>query len=295
MKRLFAVLLFAVLLCVMGGCAGQKTQQDELTFTMDNYPVIEGSTANLPLGHALARHFLGMTQEEAESFVRFNKTDEAYWRLLNKDCDLLIVYEASEETKEFLDEQEAEFDYYEIGLDALVFIVSTQNPVKSVAAEDIVSIYSGKTTNWKDLGGDNLDIVAFQRPDGSGSQTMMQKLVMKDTEMMEAPTDWIYSDMMGLIEGLAEYANEKNAIGYSVFYYANYMYSKPDLQFLAVNDIVPSNDAIQDGSYPFVNPFYAVVRSDERKDSPARQLAEWLSTPNGKALMEQAGYVPTKE
>ena len=292
MKKWFTVFLCIALLVVLGGCAKSK-DQFEPTFTMDTYPIIDGSTANLPLAHALAQHFLGMTQEESESFVRFNKTDEAYWNLLYGYCDLVLAYEASSGMKRTLHDQKAEFDYYEIGLDALVFILSAQNPIESLSQEQIVSIYSGQTTNWKDVGGEDLGIVAFQRPDGSGSQTMMQKLVMGNQEMMEAPADWIESEMGGLIEVLQEYSNERSAIGYSVFYYAYYMYSKPDLKFLKIDGVEPSNKSIQDGSYPFVNPFYAVVRSDERKDSPARQLAEWLSSASGKELMEQAGYVPT--
>lgn len=102
---------------------------------------------------------------------------------------------------------------------------------------------------------------------------------------MEAPTELAPAEMGELIERLAEYNNAGNALGYSVFYYASYMYEKPGLKFLAVDGVAPTDETIADGSYPFLNDFYAVIRADEPAGSPARQIAEWLQTDEGKALI----------
>lgn len=68
-----------------------------------------------------------------------------------------------------------------IGRDALVFLTNEKNPVKSLSRQQVSRIYSGAVTNWKELLGDDREIRAFQRPKDSGSQNLMEKLVMKGT------------------------------------------------------------------------------------------------------------------
>jgi len=298
MKKLLAALLCVFFICSLAGCLKDTSEPpaNELSLTLENYPVIDGSTANLPLAYALAQHFLGMTLDEAESFVNFNTTDFAYMNLADGACDLVLAYEASVTTIQWIEENEyydSEFDYYPIGRDALVFIVSQLNPVESLTAQQVADIYAGDITNWKEVGGEDKEIVAFQRPEMSGSQTMLKKLVMNGRPLMDAPTELVESEMGGLIEALDRYSNEANAIGYSVYYYANFMYAKPNLRFLSIDGVAPTNETIKSSEYPYINEFYAVVRKSEPADSPARQLAEWLSTADGKALMEQTGYVTT--
>ena len=95
-----------------------------------------------------------------------------------------------------------------------------------------------------------------------------------------------------LIENVASYSNAENAIGYSVYFYARNMYSMPNLKFVSVDGAQPSPQTIRDGSYPFVNPFYAVIRSDEPADSYAKKLYDWLASAPGQQLIEKLGYVP---
>ncbi|MCL1804326.1 MAG: substrate-binding domain-containing protein [Eubacteriaceae bacterium] len=300
MKK-FAILLAALML-VASGCGGERrppntqggnnsTVAPQLSFTEENYPRIDGSTANIPLAEELLKIFLGYTDEQAEDAVDFRTTPYAYMNLANKECELLLVYEASEETKSYLEGLGADFEYYPIGLDALVFIVNENNPVNNLTSEQIKAIYTGDIKNWSEVGGEDAEILAFQRDATSGSQALMDKLVMQGTPMAQAPMELMPSAMGMLIEQLAEYSNESTAIGYSVYYYASLMYTKPELKFIDVNGVKPSNDTIKSNGYPYTNSFFAVIRSDEPEDSPARQMAEWLCTSEGKAVIEQCGYV----
>ena len=114
--------------------------------------------------------------------------------------------------------------------------------------------------------------------------------------MMDAPTEFVPSEMGELIDRLGEYDNGGGAIGYSVYYYASLMYSRPGLKFVGVGGVQPSNESIAAGDYPYTNAFYAVLRADEPQDSPARVLARcWLRGADGRALIEQCGYVPAAE
>ena len=262
-------------------------------FTFDEYPAVDGSTANLPLMAAVLARVTGMELADAEAHTTCSTTPYAYESLVNGEADLLLVYEAAEETKQMIEDSGVSLDFIPIGRDALVFIVNESNPVAGLTVSQLTDIYTGKTTNWRQVGGEDNDIAAFQRSSDSGSQALFMKLLMKGRTPMQAPTEFYPTEMGALIEALAEYNNAGNAIGYSVYYYANYMYAKPGLKFLAVNGVVPSDETIASSRYPFVNEFYAVVRSDEPADSPARQIANWLATEQGKELIREAGYVPT--
>ena len=196
--------------------------------------------------------------------------------------------------KEELAEADAKLEQKAIGRDALVFIVNEENPVQSLTQQQLRDIYAGRITSWKDVGGADSPIVAFQRGVDSGSQTLFKKLLIDkgDGQLMAAPTELAPADMGGLVDSIAEYNNSANAIGFSVYYYIDQMYSQPGLRLLRVDGVMPSNDTLADGSYPLCNDFYAVIRPDAAADSPERQLYDWLDTEAGQACIKKAGYVP---
>ena len=265
--------------------------------SIDAFPITDGSTACIPLIAQIMADATGMDLETAQSCVNTNTTAWA-WRNLSLYGDnegnatkLIIAYEAPESVKEEMASEGAPLDQKAIGRDALVFIVNEDNPVQSLSQQQLRDIYAGKITNWNEVGGTDSPIVAFQRSEDSGSQTLFQKLLIQGGELMEAPTELAPTEMGGLVDSLAEYNNSANAIGFSVYYYIDQMYSKPGLRLLAVDDVLPSNDTIADQSYPLCNEFYAAVRQDSPEGSPERKVYDWLSTDAGRACIERSGYV----
>ncbi|MDE7300037.1 MAG: substrate-binding domain-containing protein [Lachnospiraceae bacterium] len=254
------------------------------------YPVVDGSTATLPLSKALYQLATGADAEAAERAIAHTKTTNSYYRLYDGEADLLIVYEPPQEIIDRMKEEALLVK--PIGLDALVFMANAANPVVSLTTEQLVDIYAGRIKNWSEVGGADDRLLAFQRPAGSGSQTLMQKLVMGDTPMEEGDNVVRYHSMSDILEGMISYTGEDNTLGYSVFYYANFMYSLPELRFMGVNGVLPSTQTIYDGTYPFVNAFYAVIRPDEAADSSARRLFDWLTGEAGQQLVLDLGYVP---
>lgn len=262
----------------------------------EEFPVIDGSTATLPLSQAVYRLAAGATAQEAEAHIQHNKTTQAYLNLIQgRDVDLVIANEPGESVKESLERNGDNIVIKPIGRDALVFMANGKNPVNTLTQQQVLGIYTGTFTNWKELGGRNQEIKAFQRPRSSGSQNLMEKLVMKGNKMADGPSEYVFSEMEGVIGGLASYDNTGEALGYSVFYYAKNMYEKPELKFMGIDGVVPSNDTIRNGSYPYANNFYAAIRKDEPKDSQAYQLFEWLTSDDGQALINALGYVGIKE
>ena len=239
----------------------------------------------------------GLDLETARSAVTTNTTAQA-WRNLGlygnnygDSVKLIIAYEAPESVKEELKADGDPLEQKAIGRDALVFIVNEDNPVQALTQQQLRDIYAGKITNWKDVGGKDQAIVAFQRGEDSGSQTLFKKLLIQGGELMTPPSELAPAEMGELVDSIADYNNSANAIGFSVYYYIDQMYSKPGLRLLTVDGVTPSNDTLADGSYPLCNDFYAVIHPDAAADSPERRLYDWLDTDAGQDCIKKSGYV----
>lgn len=263
----------------------------------EEFPKVDGSTATIPISQAMYRMATGASQKEAEAAITHGKTTQAWLSLIEGEdywdggSSLVIAYEPGDAVQKALKEAGDNIIMKPIGRDALVFLANRSNPVHSLTDRQIVDIYSGKTANWKDVGGKDSRIQAFQRPENSGSQNLMDKLVMKGKQMAAAPKDQVVSEMGELLEEVSAYDDTGEALGYSVYYYARNMYQKPELTFMAVNGVMPSNETIRDKSYPFVNDFYAAIRADAPKDSREYELFEWLTGEDGQSLINGLGYV----
>ena len=265
-------------------------------FTPEDFPKLDGSTACIPLMAQMMADTTGIDLEAAQSATSVSTTAYA-WESFGLYPDeestarMLVVYEAPDSVKEELEEANVQLEQKAIGVDALVFIVNEDNPVTNLTQQQLKDIYAGKITNWKEVGGKDLDIVAFQRRADSGSQTLFKKLLIQDGELMDPPTELAPTAMGELVDSLAAYNNTANAIGFSVYYYIDQMYSQPGLRLLAVDDVTPSNDTIADESYPLCNEFYAVIHPDAAADSPERILYDWLDTDAGQDCIKKSGYV----
>lgn len=290
MKRVFSLLLVCALLAVLAVPAQADTEA--YSFTQDTFPRMDGSTSMVPLGQAIASVLLGIPREEAAGLIRFNRTTQSFRNLSWGDCDIVIAAEPKNEV--FQEMREAAFPYLmeTIAREALVFVVNESNPVNSLTSDQLRGIYSGEITNWKEVGGEDLPIEAFQRNAAAGSQVMMEKLVMQGTPMMEAPLTHVPAEMAGLIEAVKNYDNSANAIGYTVFYYAADMQMAQGLKILRVDGIQPSVETIQSEEYPFINGYYCCISAAADRSSPEYQLFRWLISEEGQKLLALEGYVP---
>lgn len=267
-----------------------KLWESSLHLDAKNYPRVDGSTATLPLAVYVRSKITGETLEQSDTFTRFTKTSNAWMALSAGQTDLLIVYEAADETKAQLESSGVKLKAVPIGVDALVFLTNQGNPVGNLTKQQILDIYTGKIKKWSEVGGQDADIIPYQRPGASGSQALMVKLVMGGTPLMEAPSVLKPAEMGELIDAVAQYENTSNALGYSVFYYVKNMYQVAGIKVLSVDGIEPTDQTIGQQRYPYTNAFYAVIREDEPADSAAHKLFDWLTGGEGQRATTDAGY-----
>lgn len=293
---------------------------DEIMFSVQNYPRVDGSTSAHPLGVLVACKLTGtpcvwfeygrtrrlwpvilndvQKQQRAvhpeihDALNRktfHNGTHKSYVSLVSHEADMIFVARQPSEDELMLAEQKGvEFEIRPVALDAFVFLVHSDNIVKSLSLQQIRDIYSGKITNWKQVGGADQNINAYQRNRNSGSQETMIKLVMKETKMI-SPVEMIGLSMQGPYNFLAK---DKNGIGFTFFYYNSRMSPDPRIRPCAVNNILPGSETIASREYMFVTEVYVVNLKGLAKESASMRLREWLISSQGQKVVAESGYVP---
>ena len=298
-KKIINILLIIVMILVVIACViGYMyfTQEKEITsnnngaiFSNENYPKIDGSTATLPLAEAFKSNFTGTDIKEVE--VKHSKTHNAYVNLINGQTDLILVTYPSEDEINLAEEKNVELEIVPIVKEAFVFFVNKDNKVNNLSLTQIQEIYSGKIKNWKQVGGADAQIMAFQRPENSGSQSGMISLVMKGKKLAKPTTETVALSMADIIDVISDYNNKDTAIGYSYYYYATTMYTSDTMKLLAIDGVEPTYDNIKNGLYGIQTAYYAVIRKDEPENSNARKLLNAMKSERGQNVAKEAGYV----
>lgn len=252
-------------------------------------PVIDGAAAFFPVYSAFVNAVYPDTTELYDGVFEYNNTPGGYQLLAEKGIDIFLGVYPSEEQKAYAEECDTTFVYTPVGTEAFVFFVHKDNPIDNLTTEQIKGIYSGEITNWKQVGGKNEEIAAFQRNEGSGSQSMLQRF-MGDTPIMEAPTEMVNSMMSGIIEKVSDYRSKSNSIGFSFRFYVEGIIQNPDIKMLSVDGVAPTAENIRNGSYPIVTPMYAVTY-EENTNENVDLLLQWILSEEGQYIIEETGYV----
>ena len=265
-----------------------KIDSKTLKLTED-LPRIDGAAAFFPVYSAFVNAVYPETTELYDGVFEYNNTPGGYQLLAEKGIDLFLGVYPSEEQKAYAEECDTTFVYTPVGTEAFVFFVHKDNPIDNLTTEQIKGIYSGEITNWKQVGGKNEKIAAFQRNEGSGSQSMLQRF-MGDTPIMEAPTEMVNTMMSGIIEQVSNYRSKSNSIGFSFRYYVEGIIQNPDIKMLSVDGVAPTAENIRNGSYPIVTPMYAVTY-EENTNENVDLLLQWILSEEGQYIIEETGYV----
>ena len=254
-------------------------------------PKLDGATALYPVYAAFARatYPAEILQEKRLTYVACSSTPHAYERIVSGEADMIFVAAPSAQQRQAAQEAGVELVFTPIGKEAFVFFVNAQNPVDSLTVEQVQQIYTGELTDWGQLGAGLGSIRAFQRDEGSGSQSALLRL-MEGKPLMQPPVENVIQGMGGIIRRTADYKNYKNAIGFTFRFYATEMVQNQQIKLLQLNGIPPTAQTIADGTYPIVSEFYAVTRADA--DENTRLLLEWVLSGQGQQLVKETGYVP---
>ena len=268
---------------------------------IDSYmPVLDGAEACFPVYSAIAKalykdietmeyNYYQSTHDENGRVVTFYNTAIGFERLVSGDVDMFFGARPSNSQLEYAKSHNVELEYTPVGKEGFVFFVNEDNPITNLTSQQIKDIYSGKITNWKEVGGNDEKIIAFQRPERSGSQSMMVYF-MGDTPLKEPLTYEMEYAMLGIIEEVVEYHNEAGAIGYSFRYYFDGMTQVEGAKMVAVDGVYPTTETIKSGEYPIVTSLYCITVKGNTNKNVAKVL-DFMLNEDGQTIIEETGYV----
>lgn len=265
----------------------------------EEMPVLDGAEACYPVYAALAKAVyrnIDTIEKNAPErndsvngrYVRFTNTIVAFYGLVNGEVDMFFGSRPSADQLEYAASQGVELEMTPIGKEGFIFFVEEDNPVSNLTSDQIRAIYHGDITNWAELGGRDEEIVAFQRPENSGSQTRM-KAFMGDVTLKEPVSYEMVSAMEGVITEVADYNNEAGAIGYTFRYFLLGLNQEKHVKVLSVDGIMPTPETISDNSYPLTGTLFLVTRKNETKPN-VQKMIDFILSEQGQYIIEETGY-----
>lgn len=182
------------------------------------------------------------------------------------------------------EEKSAGLKETEIALDGIALITHKNNEVKDLTTAQIKDIYTGKITNWKEVGGKDAPIVVLSREDGSGTRDGFQEKVGFESE--ELIKDAQISDGSGNIKSTVE--GNENAMGYISFGYVDDAVNK-----LTVDGVELTAENVKSNSYAISRPFVLVNKEDAMTEQSTK-LIDFILSDEGQAIMEGKGFISIK-
>ena len=179
------------------------------------------------------------------------------------------------------DEEKASLTETIVALDGIAIIVNPANPVSDLSVEQIAQIYTGEITNWKDVGGDDLEISLIGREAGSGTRDGFETI----TGTKEACK--YNQELTSTGDVITTVAGNPNAIGY-----ASLSAVKDSVKALTVGGVAPSEETVLDGTYTIPRPFVLATRTGEALSEAAQAFFDFATSADANEIIAAAGAVP---
>jgi phosphate transport system substrate-binding protein len=261
-------------LTVMTGIAAQSMAQENI--------VLDGSTTVGPIAKAFAEFYM-RKNPDVNITVSESGSGNGAKSLINGTCDIANMSRFMKE-KEFVAAVEAGITpvAHVVALDGLPIIVHPSNPINDLTVDQIHDIYVGKITNWKQLGGPNMDIIMISRDTNSGTYETFNKLVMHKDEIV----------------GNCEYVGSNGAVRQRVqstpaaIGYAGIGFLDDTIKALKVNGIMPSPETVKTGVYPIARPLFMFTNGMPKMGTELYKFINMYLTEDGQELIDEIGFIP---
>jgi phosphate transport system substrate-binding protein len=249
---------------------------------------IKGSDTVFPLTQMLAEEFM-KRNIDASILISGGGSGTGISALLNGTTDIAqSARELTADEKLNLNKEGIPVTETIIAFDALAVIVNPENKVTQLTVQQLEAIFTGAVTNWKDVGGIDMDIVVYSRQNSSGTYNFF-----KDHEL-SGKNFTASAILMPATGAIAQSVSQvKGAIGY-----VGLAYLDRTLKPIAISSdkgktyIAPSVETVKDKSYPIARPLYYIF-PDNLKDAISPFIGFVLSNA-GQQIVLKAGYVPVR-
>lgn len=272
LKKTFYFIGLTVLMVVLAACGNDESSGSSAGG--GDLVTISGSTSVGPLAEKLAAKY-----EETENVkIEINQIGSSAG-ITNAINDVSQIGMSSRDLKQ--EEIDSGIEELVIAYDGIVVVAHPSNPVKNLTMEQVKQIFTGEITNWKDVGGKDMEIVVVSREDGSGSRDAFQEIV--DYKSGQLIRNAIVASGNGNIKTTV--AMNKHAVGFISFEYVDETVSAMD-----INGVKAKASHVLDGSYQLSRPFLFVHKEDVPE--AATKFMDFILSAEGQKIVEAAGAIP---
>lgn len=264
MKKIMNLFVTVMMLaCMLTGCSGGK----EAVAT-------DGSTSMNKVIGALGEAF----EKDTGISVTYNATGSGagIQAVQEGRCDIGL---SSRGLK--IEEEAKGLEGTILAYDGIAIIVNPDNPVNDLTMETIAKIYTGEITNWKEVGGSDVEIVRIGREAGSGTRDGFESIT--DTEGVCK----YRQELISTGDVITTVASNPAAIGY-----ASLASVKDTVKAISVDGVAPSEGTIKDGSYVVQRPFVLVTMKEIKLSENAQKFFDYITSEAANEIISNTGVVP---
>lgn len=263
MKKFFGLLTVVVLaICMLVGCAPKETVSTD------------GSTSMNKVIGALGEAF----EADTGITVSYNATGSGagIQAVFEGRCDIGLS------SRRLKDEEKAKgLEETILAYDGIAIIVNSENPVNGLDLETIAKIYTGEITNWKEVGGNDRQIVLIGREAGSGTRDGFESITGTEGECKYR------QELTSTGDVITSVASNADAIGY-----ASLASVKDTVKALTVGGVVPSEATVKNGTYVVQRPFVLVTKQGVKLSDSAQKFFDYVTSKAANEIISEAGVVP---
>ena len=288
MKKIISIALAAVLaLALLAGCgssaapatttapaADSAAPAPEAPAELSGTVATDGSTSMEKVIGALGEAF--MEQNKGVTFT-YNPTGSGsgITAVGEGRCDIGLSSRALKD-----DEKASGLKETVLALDGIAVIVNPANPVSDLDVETVAKIYTGEITNWKEVGGNDAEIVLIGREAGRGTRDGFESIT--DTK----DSCKYRQELTSTGDVITTVSTNPDAIGY-----ASLAALKDNVKALTVGGIAPTEDTVKDGSYVIQRPFVLVTKDGAELSTAAQAFFDYATSADAADLIAAAGAV----
>ena len=290
MKKVISIALIAMLVVAMAGCAqSQPTAPAETAAQTTAAPQTEAPATTAALSGTVATD--GSTSMEkvigalGEAFMEGNSGVNFTYNPTGSGSGIQAVSEGRCDiglsSRALKDDEKAALTETTVALDGIAMIVNPENPVSDLTVEQIADIYTGKITNWSEVGGNDSQIVLIGREAGSGTRGGFEEIV----GVVDACQ--YRQELSSTGDVITTVAQNPDAIGY-----ASLAAVKDTVKALKVAGVTPTEATVKDGTYTIQRPFVLATKTGEKLNDVAQAFFDYATSADAGEIIAAAGAVP---
>ena len=284
MKKIIALLLAAVLTLALAACGSKNdtntdanadnTNDDSTKTTITGTVATDGSTSMEKVIGALSESFMA---NNADTTVTYNPTGSGsgITAVQEGTCDIGLSSRALKDEEKAAGLKETVLAY-----DGIAIIVHPDNPVSDLTIEQIAQLYTGEITNWKDVGGNDAQVVLIGREAASGTRDGFESITGTKEKCQYRQELTSTGDVITAV------SQNPDAIGY-----ASLASIKDSVKALNVDGVTPGEATVKDGSYKVQRPFVLVTVEGKALSPVAQAFFDYATSPDAAAIIAKAGAV----